>query len=63
MDFYGDIDFEIKIINILINALQNKKNFEQKMMVLEESMHILRYVFDKEPEKVMLLFKELLELI
>jgi len=60
MDFYGNGDFEIKILNILLNDLQNKKDFQKTMMVLEESIDLLRDVFDTEPEKVMLLFNELL---
>ena len=63
MDFYGEgkLDLEIKIINILLNELQNKKDFEKKMMVLEESIDMIRDIFEKEPEKVFILFKELLE--
>lgn len=61
MDFYNQGMLEYKILNILLNELQNKKDFEKKMMVLEESFDTLRAVFDEEPEKVMILFKELLE--
>jgi len=61
MDFYNQGMLEYKILNILLNELQNKKDFEKKMMVLEESFDTLRAVFDDEPEKIMILFKELLE--
>jgi hypothetical protein len=61
MDFYNQGMLEYKILNILLNELQNKKDFEKKMMVLEESFDTLRAVFDEEPEKIMILFKELLE--
>ena len=63
MDFYGEgkLDLEIQIINILLNELQNKQYFEKKMMVLEESIDMMRDIFEKEPEKVLILFKELLD--
>ena len=63
MDFYGEgkLDLEIQIINILLNELQNKQDFEKKMMVLEESIDMMRDIFEKEPEKVLILFKELLD--
>ena len=63
MDFYGEgkLDLEIQIINILLNELQNKQDFEKKMMVLEESIDMIRDIFEKEPEKVLILFKELLD--
>jgi hypothetical protein len=61
VDFYNQGMLEYKILNILLNELQNKKDFEKKMMVLEESFDMLRAVFDEEPEKIMILFKELLE--
>ena len=63
MDFYGEgkLDLEIQIINIMLNELQNKQDFEKKMMVLEESIDMIRDIFEKEPEKVLILFKELLD--
>lgn len=60
MDFYKEEDLQSIIINILLNDLQNREEFESIMMVLEDSIDILREIFEKEPEKVMILCNEIL---
>ena len=60
MDFYKEEDLQSIIINILLNDLKNREEFESIMMVLEDSIDILREIFEKEPEKVMILCNEIL---
>ena len=61
MDFYNE--FDVKFINIILNELQNREDFEDKMVVLEDSMYILREIFKNNPEKTMKLFNEILGII
>jgi len=63
MDFYNDFDVNVKLINIILNDLQNREVFEEKMIVLEDSMDNLREIFKNNSEKTMKLFNEILGII
>ena len=64
MDFYTTQEYYKNIIiNILINDLQNREEFDKKMTVLENSIDILQDIIENDSEQKMILFQELLELI
>jgi len=64
MDFYTTHeDYKNIIINILINDLQNRDEFDKKMTVLEDSIDILQDIIENDSEQKMILFQELLELL
>ena len=64
MDFYNtQEDYKNIIINILINDLQNREEFDKKMAVLEDSIDILQDIIENDPEQKMILFQELLDLL
>lgn len=64
MDFYNtQEDYKNIIINILINDLQNREEFDKKMKVLENSIHILQDIIENDSEQKMILFQELLDLL
>ena len=60
MDFHGEKDYKIIMIDILLNDLQNRKEFDAKMTMLEDSIDTLREIVEKEPEKMMILFNEII---
>jgi len=64
MDFYTTHeDYKNIIINILVNDLQNRDEFDKKMTVLEDSIDILQDIIENDSEQKMILFQELLDLI
>ena len=64
MDFYTTHEeYKNIIINILINDLQNREEFDKKMTVLEDSIDILQDIIENDSEQKMILFQELLELL
>ena len=60
MDFHGEKDYKIIMIDILLNDFQNRKEFDAKMTMLEDSIDTLREIVEKEPEKMMILFNEII---
>ena len=64
MDFYTtQEDYKNIIINILINDLQNREEFDKKMTVLENSIDILQNIIENDSEQKTILFQELLDLL
>ena len=59
-DNISESDIRLMEIDILLSEVKKRKEFEKTMETLEENLDILRELFENEPEKVFIIFQELL---